>query len=147
MAAIQARLIQTAPSFDGPAMALGNALSLAQHLSASASRDYNVRASHVQGFLEMPKTTFTFRVDQRLKEAFTEATRANDRPGSQLLRDFMRDYVERAEHDAWFRAEVEQSLREADDPNVELIPHEEVVRMLKARRAGLIERAKRKRQR
>src|ERR1700751_1734554 len=86
----------------------------------------------------MPETTFTFRVDQELKKAFTEAARANDRPGSQLLRDFMRDYVERAEHDAWFRAEVKQSLKEADDPNVELIPHEEVVQKWKARGVELI---------
>ena len=70
---------------------------------------------------------------------------SNDRPGSQLLRDFMRDYVERAEHDAWFRAEVEQSLKEAADPNVELIPHEEVVRKWKARRAELITKVKRER--
>jgi predicted transcriptional regulator len=91
----------------------------------------------------MPETTFTFRVDRELKKAFTEAARANDRPGSQLLRDFMRDYVQRAEHDAWFRAEVEQSLKEADDPNVELIPHDEVVRKLKTRHAVLITRAKR----
>lgn len=93
----------------------------------------------------MPETTFTFRVDQELKEAFTRAAHANDRPGSQLLRDFMREYVERAEHDAWFRAEVEQSLKEADDPNVELIPHEEVVRKWQARGAEWIGKAKRKR--
>jgi predicted transcriptional regulator len=93
----------------------------------------------------MPETTFTFRVDQELKEAFTETARANDRPASQLLRDFMRDYVDRAEHDAWFRAEVEQSLKEADDPDVELIPHEKVVRKWKARRAPSITNAKRER--
>jgi predicted transcriptional regulator len=81
----------------------------------------------------MPETTFTFRVDQDLKNAFTEAARANDQPGSQLLRDFMREYVERVDHDAWFRAEVEQSLKEAADPNVELIPHEEVVQKRNAR--------------
>jgi len=95
----------------------------------------------------VPETTFTFRVNQELKKAFTEAARAHDRPGSQLLRDFMRDYVEHVEHDAWFRAEVEQSLREADDPNVELIPHDEVVRKWKARRAELIKKAKRERSR
>ena len=83
----------------------------------------------------MPETAFTFRVDQELKKAFAEAARAHDRPSSQLLRDLMRDYVERAEHDAWFRAEVEQSLKEADDPNVELVRHEEVVRRWKARRS------------
>ena len=93
----------------------------------------------------MPDTTFTFRVDQELKNAFTEAARANDRPGSQLLRDFMRDYIERAEHDAWFRAEVEQSLKEADDPNVELVPHEEVVGKRQARRGKLMRKAERKR--
>jgi hypothetical protein len=42
-----------------------------------------------QGFEAMPETTFTFRVDHELKKAFTEAARANYRPGSQLLRDFM----------------------------------------------------------
>jgi hypothetical protein len=54
----------------------------------------------------------------------------------------MRDYVERAEHDSWFRAEVEQSLKEAADPNVELISHEEVVRKWKAQRADLIKKVK-----
>ena len=93
----------------------------------------------------MPVTTFTFRVDRELKKAFTEAARASDRPGSQLLRDFMRDYVERAEHDAWFRSEVEQSLKEADDPNVELVPHADVVRKLKIRRAELMKRVKHER--
>ena len=93
----------------------------------------------------MPDTTFTFRVDQELKNAFAEVARANDRPGSQLLRDFMRDYVERAEHDLWFRAEVERSLKEADDPNAEWVPHEEVVRKWQARRGKLIGKAERKR--
>ena len=98
-----------------------------------------VSASHVQHLSKaMPETTFTFRVDQELKNAFTEAARAIDRPGSQLLRDFMRDYVERAKHDVWFRAEVEQSLKEADDPNVELVPHGEVVRKWQARRGKLM---------
>ena len=71
--------------------------------------------------------------------------RAIARPGSQLLRDFMRDYVERAKHDVWFRAEVEQSLKEADDSNVELVPHEEVVRKWQARRGKPIRKAERKR--
>jgi hypothetical protein len=56
----------------------------------------------------------------------------------------MRDYVGRAEHDPWFREEVEQSLKEADDPNVELVPHEEVVRKWQARRR-LMKKAERKR--
>jgi predicted transcriptional regulator len=98
-----------------------------------------------RSFEAMRETTYTFRVDQELKKAFTEAAHANDRPGSQLLREFMRDYVERAEHDSWFRAEVEQSLKEADDQNVELVPHAEVVQKWKARRAEWIKKGKRER--
>ena len=34
------------------------------------------------------------------------------------------------EYDAWFRAEVEQGLREADDPAIEKIPHDQAMAML-----------------
>jgi len=88
----------------------------------------------------MPETTFTFRVDEDLKNSFTNIAKAHDRPGSQLLRDFMRDYVAKAEHDAWFRAEVEQGLRELEDPNVELIPHEQVVAEWEVEKAELLAR-------
>jgi hypothetical protein len=57
----------------------------------------------------------------------------------------MRDYVERADHDLWFRADVEQSVKEADDPNAEWVSHEEVVRKLQARRGKPIRKAERKR--
>ena len=50
----------------------------------------------------MPRTSprpkvesFNFRVDPELKAAFTAATAAEDRPAGQVLRDFMRGYVER----------------------------------------------------
>lgn len=103
-----------------------------------------MRALHCQcnfsAGTRMTETTFTFRVDAALKEAFSEAAKAHDRPGSQLLRDFMRGYVEKAEHDAWFRAEVEQGLRELADPNVELIPHEQVEAEWDAERADLLKR-------
>jgi antitoxin component of RelBE/YafQ-DinJ toxin-antitoxin module len=39
-----------------------------------------------------------------------------------------------ASYDAWFRAEVEEALREADDPNTVWIPHEEVMRRSAERR-------------
>jgi len=89
----------------------------------------------------MPETTFTFRVDEALKSAFTDAAKAHDRPGSQLLRDFMREYVEKAEYDAWFREEVEQALREADDPNSEWVPNEQVEAEWEVRKAELLARA------
>ena len=50
----------------------------------------------------MPRTsqtqkdeTFNFRVDPALKAAFQAATEAEDRPAAQVLRDFMRAYIER----------------------------------------------------
>ena len=64
----------------------------------------------------MPESTFTIRVDDSLKEAFTEAARANDQTGAQLVRDFMRRYVqearERAEYEEWFKAQVEAGIRD-----------------------------------
>lgn len=38
---------------------------------------------------------FTFRVSSELKEDFLKAARSNDRSASLLIRDFMREYVER----------------------------------------------------
>jgi len=41
----------------------------------------------------MGQKNFTCRVDDELKQAFLKAAKANDRPASVLIRDFMRDYV------------------------------------------------------
>jgi len=66
----------------------------------------------------MSEATFTFRVDESLKEEFSSAAKARDRTGAQLLRDFMRDFVkqqqETAEHDAWFRRQVQVGLDSAN---------------------------------
>ncbi|WP_018878677.1 CopG family ribbon-helix-helix protein [Thioalkalivibrio sp. ALE28] len=43
----------------------------------------------------MHQTNFTCRVDADLKDAFLRAAKASDRPASVLIRDFMRDYVQR----------------------------------------------------
>lgn len=66
----------------------------------------------------MSETTFTFRVDESLKQEFSSAAKARDRTGAQLLRDFMRDFVKQqqdpAEHDAWFRRQVQVGLNSAN---------------------------------
>lgn len=66
----------------------------------------------------MAEATFTFRVDDDLKTRFSNAARAHDRTGAQLLRDFMRSYVDRVEqarlHDAWFRQQVQIGLDAAN---------------------------------
>lgn len=58
----------------------------------------------------MTETTVIVRVEGKLKAAFTSAAKAADRTASQLLRDFMRDYVnqqaEQAEYETWLRQKV-----------------------------------------
>jgi predicted transcriptional regulator len=92
----------------------------------------------------MSEATFTFRLDGNLKSAFAEAAKSQDRTSAQLLRTLMRQAVqsarEAAEHDAWFRAEVEQGLREADDPSIRPIPDEEVRAEFAERRAAALRR-------
>jgi predicted transcriptional regulator len=65
----------------------------------------------------MTEATFTFRVEEQLKNAFAQAAKAKDRTGAQLLRDFMREFVRRqqqaSEHDAWFRQQVQIGLDSA----------------------------------
>ncbi|MDR2244168.1 MAG: hypothetical protein LBE15_02000 [Burkholderiales bacterium] len=75
----------------------------------------------------MSEATFTFRVDETLKSAFSVAAKARDRTGAQLLRDFMRAFVEQqnaAKHDEWFRHQVQLGLNEANTGH--LIPAAEV---------------------
>jgi predicted transcriptional regulator len=93
----------------------------------------------------MADTTFTFRVDEELKAAFAEVAAAQERTAAQLLRVLMREAVRRwhetQEHDAWFRGEVEQALREVADPAVGRVPHEQVISSWRQQRAELERRA------
>lgn len=94
----------------------------------------------------MPKETmFTLKLEPELRNAFMAEAEAAHRPASQVVRELMRDFIERQrqarEHDAWFRAEVEQAVREADDPGVARISQEEVSDNWRRQRAQLIERA------
>lgn len=86
----------------------------------------------------MSEATFTFRVDADLKQEFATAAKARDRTGAQLLRDFMRDFVqeqqEAAEHDAWFRRQVQAGLDSANAG--QLVPAAEVEAGFAARRAA-----------
>ncbi|MCC5855504.1 MAG: hypothetical protein JJU10_07505 [Idiomarina sp.] len=92
----------------------------------------------------MNEATFTFRVDEALKSKFAQAAKSRDRSGAQLLRDFMREFVqqqeEAAEHDAWFRRQVQSGLNSADAGN--LVPAAEVEAKFAARRASTRRRLK-----
>ena len=84
---------------------------------------------------------FTLKLEAELRDQFMAEAAASHQPASQLVREFMRNYVAEQQalrdHDAWFRGEVEQALREADDPNAVFIPQEEVTAQWQRRRALL----------
>jgi len=85
----------------------------------------------------MSDTTFTFRVEEALKEQFTTAAKVRDRSGAQLLRDFMREFVQQqviADHDQWFRQQIQTGLNSANAGN--LVPAAEVEAKFAARRSA-----------
>ncbi|HEX7854837.1 MAG TPA: antitoxin of toxin-antitoxin stability system [Sphingobium sp.] len=90
----------------------------------------------------MTEATFTFRVDEGLKSEFSLAAKAKDRTGAQLLRDFMREFVQRqqqaVEHGEWFRQQVQIGLDSANAGH--LIPGDEVEAKFAARRAATMRR-------
>jgi predicted transcriptional regulator len=62
----------------------------------------------------MTESTFTFRVDEDLKAAFTAAAKGNDRSAAQILRETMREYIAAEapptpEYVEWLRGKVEKS--------------------------------------
>lgn len=85
----------------------------------------------------MSETTFTFRVDSDLKQAFSHAAKSCERTGAQLLRDFMRQFVQNGHgtmsYDAWFRSQVQEGLDQANAG--ELISADEVEAEARAWRA------------
>lgn len=52
----------------------------------------------------------------------------------------MRYAHEAAGHDKWFRAQVEQAIKEADDPNTEWVSHEDAKASWAKKRAQLLKR-------
>lgn len=86
----------------------------------------------------MSEATFTFRVDESLKSQFSTAAKSRDRTGAQLLRDFMRDFVQQQqdaiEHEAWLRRQVQIGLDSASAGK--LIPAAKVEAEFTAKRAA-----------
>jgi predicted transcriptional regulator len=81
----------------------------------------------------MPKeAVFTVKLETDLRDAFTAEAEATHRPASQIVREFMREFVQRQrearEHDAWFRAEVQRAL----DDSRPGIPHDAVMEETRA---------------
>jgi hypothetical protein len=78
------------------------------------------------------EAVFTVKLEPELRDAFAAEAEAAHRPASQIVREFMREFVQRQrearEHDAWFRAEVQKAL---DDPRSS-IPHDAVMNETRA---------------
>jgi predicted transcriptional regulator len=86
----------------------------------------------------MAETTLTIRVDPELKTAFSRAAEARKRTDEELLREFMKDYIETQrtglEYDQWFSRQVQIGINEADAG--EVVPAEEVEAEFAALRAA-----------
>ena len=72
-----------------------------------------------------------FEVDAQAHESDAGARRRPDQAARMKARH------EAAEHDAWFRAEVEKGIARADSPDAKWVPHEEVMAKLDTRIARL----------
>jgi predicted transcriptional regulator len=89
---------------------------------------------------------FTMKIEPELRDAFMAEAAASHRPASQIVREAMRDFIDKQkkqrEYDAWFIAEVEEGLREADDPNTVWITQEEVEANMESQRQSFLARIK-----
>jgi len=87
------------------------------------------------------EAVFTVKLESELRDAFAAEAEALHQPASQLVREFMREFVrsrqEEREHDAWFRAEVERALKDKSPGS----PHEEVEKRFARRRANAVRKA------
>ncbi|HHE1876186.1 TPA: type II toxin-antitoxin system antitoxin YacA [Salmonella enterica subsp. enterica serovar Strathcona] len=86
----------------------------------------------------MSQVNMSLRIDAELKDAFMAAAKNMDRNGSQLIRDFMRQTVER-QHNAWFREQVEAGRQQLE--RGEVLPHDMVEASAAAWRDEMMKKA------
>ena len=84
--------------------------------------------------------TLTLTLDSDLLDRFVAEAEGAMRPADDVLRDLVREFVDRRRSAR--DAEIDQALREADDPAVKRVPHEEAIVRLSRQRAELIQRAR-----
>ncbi|EAA2737152.1 hypothetical protein AHS86_24450 [Salmonella enterica subsp. enterica] len=86
----------------------------------------------------MSQVNMNLRIDAELKDAFMAAAKSMDRNGSQLIRDFMRQTVER-QHNAWFREQVNAGRQQLE--RGEVLPHNMVEASATAWRDEMMKKA------
>ena len=93
----------------------------------------------------MKEAVFTLKLEPDLREQFVAEASAAHRPASQVMRELMRDYVERQkaarEHDEWIRQEIERGVSQARDPTIRRVSNEDVQAEWKVWRARLLTQA------
>ena len=82
----------------------------------------------------MSDATIIIKVNNDLKTDFATAAKAADRTTSQLLRDYMRHFVEQTKYDAWLEEKV--NVARQDYKNGEYKSNEEVEAFFAAKRTA-----------
>jgi len=79
----------------------------------------------------MSEVTLSFQVDENVRAILADAAKVTGRDVDQLLRDLAEDYARQQQvlidEPDWLAREVDEGLREADDPATVWIPHEDVM--------------------
>ena len=90
------------------------------------------------------EAVFTLKLEAELRDAFMLEAEATHRPASQIVRDFMRDFVKKQQdirdYEAWVDAELDEAIARADDPNTKWYTHEEVQERMRLQRESLLAR-------
>ncbi len=89
------------------------------------------------------KTVFTMKLEPELRDTFMAEAAADDRPAAQVLRELMRDYIERRRHARAYDDYLERKVQDARaqrDTGLHF-SNEEVEAEAAARRAELQRRA------
>ncbi len=80
----------------------------------------------------MKEAVFTLKLEADLRDAFMAEAKASHRPASQIVREFMREFVNKQQEDrdyaAWELADIERGLAEANDPNTVWYDQEDLVK-------------------
>ena len=80
----------------------------------------------------MKEAVFTLKLEAGLRDAFMAEAEAAHRPASQIVREFMREFVtkqqEERDYEAWELADIERGLAEANDPNTVWYDQEDLIK-------------------
>jgi predicted transcriptional regulator len=87
------------------------------------------------------QAVFTMKLEHELRDEFMAEAEATHRSASQLVREFMRDFIQHQhqarEHDDWFKHQVQISI----DDTSQTMSHDQVMSEMKSKLAARISKA------